>query len=144
VGKPTLQALLDAKQFNITIVTRSDSSTEFPTSPSITVKSADYASQASLASSLRGNEALILMLNFQALGDVQMALIDAAAEAGVQWILPTEYGADNANSELAAMVPVNAMKTAPRRHVEEVAGRYQGLGLSWVGVVTNPWFDYVC
>jgi NmrA-like family len=123
-------------------VTRHSSSTEFPSDPAITVKSANYDSNESLVSALEGNEALILMLNFQALGQPQLQLIDAAAEAGVKWILPTEFGSDNANQTQVNLVPINAMKGEPRQHIEKAAKTHPGL--SWIGVVTNPWFDYVC
>ncbi|ERF75379.1 hypothetical protein EPUS_00172 [Endocarpon pusillum Z07020] len=140
VGKPTLQALLDTKRFNITVVTRESSSTKFPSDSSITVKSANYDSHDSIVSALKDNEALILMLNFEAMGQVQLQIIDAAADAGVKWILPTEFGADSANQGLVDMVPINAMRTEPRKRIEEAAKTHPGL--SWIGVVNNPWFEY--
>lgn len=39
------------------------------------------------------------------------------------------------------MVPINAMKAEPREHIEQLAKTHPGL--AWIGVVTNPWFDFV-
>ncbi|KAH8803449.1 hypothetical protein F5884DRAFT_507877 [Xylogone sp. PMI_703] len=140
LGKPTLQHLLAAKRFNLTLVTRNNSDTKFPSDPSITVKQADYGSQESLIAAFKGNEALVLILNFAALDQTQKDLIKAASEAGVKFILPTEYGADNAVAKLSSMVPINAMKAGPRDLVEELAKTNPRL--TWIGLVTNPWFDY--
>lgn len=75
------------------------------------------------------------------MGQIQLQLIDAAADAGIKWILPTEYGSDNSNKALNEMVPLSAMKAEPRQRIEDAAKTHPGL--SWIGVVTNPWFDYV-
>lgn len=123
------------------MVTRESSSTKFPSDPSIIVKSANYDSHDSLVSALSGNEAIVLMLSFEAIGQAQLQIIDAAADAGIKWILPTEFGSDNANPDLANMVPINAMKSEPRKRIEEAAKTHPGL--SWIGVVNNPWFEYV-
>lgn len=78
---------------------------------------------------------MVLALHFSAVPELEIKLIEAAAEAGVRWIVPTEFGSDNANEGISN-VPINAAKVAPREKIEE-------LGLSWIGVVTNPWLDYV-
>jgi NmrA-like family len=96
----------------------------------------------SLVSAFKGNEALILMLAFQATPQDHMQLIDAAADAGIKWIIPTEFGSDNGNKPFANMVPINAMKSGPREHVEKLAETHPGL--NWIGVVPSAWFDYVC
>ncbi|KAJ5601391.1 hypothetical protein N7510_010925 [Penicillium lagena] len=140
LGKPTLQHLLAAKRFNITLITRDGSDTKFPSDPSITVKPVDYNSQESLVSAFKGNEALVLILNFAALEQTQMDLIKAASAAGIKYILPTEYGSDNAVEKLSNMVPINALKAGPRNLVEELAKTHPGL--TWIGLVSNPWFDY--
>jgi NmrA-like family len=82
------------------------------------------------------------MLAFQATPQDHMQLIDAAADAGIKWIIPTEFGSDNGNKPFSNMVPINAMKSGPREHVEKLAETHPGL--SWIGVVPSAWFDYVC
>lgn len=122
-------------------MTRAESTTKFPSDPSITVKTADYSSHDSLVEAFKGNDAAVFILHFSALEETQKDLIRAAAAAGVKYILPTEFGADNAVEKLSSSVPINAMKAGPRRLIEELSARYPGL--TWIGLVTNPWFDYV-
>ena len=69
--------------------------------------------------------------------DVQSGIINAAAKAGVPWILPNEWGQDGANAALADAVPLLKPKERYRREIEEL-GRSR-----WIGAANNPWFDFV-
>lgn len=68
--------------------------------------------------------------------DLQTRLIEAAVEVGIKWIVPTEFGSDNANPKMAEGIPTNAGKTPIRQYIEKQ-------GITWLGVATNAWFDYV-
>ncbi|KAK4934170.1 hypothetical protein LTR66_015692, partial [Elasticomyces elasticus] len=57
-------------------------------------------------------------------------LITAAAEVGVKWIIPNEFGSDTAHPGILSM-PMNAAKSAPRAQIEK-------LGMSWSAIVNNP------
>ena len=72
--------------------------------------------------------------------DQQPALIEAAAKAGIKWILPTEYAADGLNKSLMDAVPLYYGKGAARKQIEELAETYEGL--KWIGVATNPWTEF--
>jgi hypothetical protein len=71
----------------------------------------------------------------------QTKLIDAAAKAGVKWILPTEYAGDGMNKELVDAVPLFHPKRKAREQVDELAKTHEGL--KWIGVATNPWMEFV-
>lgn len=71
----------------------------------------------------------------------QTTLIDAAAKAGVKWILPTEYAGDGMNAAMVDAVPLFHPKRAARQQVEELAKTHEGL--KWIGVATNPWMEFV-
>jgi len=72
----------------------------------------------------------------------QATLIDAAAKAGVKWILPTEYAGDGLNEGMVEGVPLFHPKREARRQVEELAaGREEGV--KWIGVATGPWMEFV-
>lgn len=71
----------------------------------------------------------------------QATLINAAAQAGVKWILPTEYAGDGLNEALVDAVPLFHPKRAARKQVEALAERYEGV--KWIGVATNPWMEFV-
>ncbi|KAB5559508.1 hypothetical protein GE09DRAFT_1220190 [Coniochaeta sp. 2T2.1] len=101
LGLPILRALSRAQPpfKSITALTRSP-----PRDPSIfpertLVKTADHTSHASLASALTGIDALIF-----ALGSAHIAatlpILDAAVEAGVRFVVPSEYGLDSTNEVL--------------------------------------------
>ena len=59
----------------------------------------------------------------------------------MKWVFPVEFGGDNGNLRLEKAVPVFAAKRPPREKIEALAEKYEGL--KWIGVVTNPWFDFV-
>lgn len=60
-------------------------------------------------------------------------LIHAAAAAGVQWVLPNEFGMYN--TENAQNDTIGPDKTKSRQFIES-------LGLSWVGVTCGFWYEH--
>ncbi|KAK3698583.1 hypothetical protein LTR37_016910 [Vermiconidia calcicola] len=133
-GGAALKALLAANRFNITIISRADSSATFPEDASITVKKGDYKDPSFLQSAFSGQDAAMLALGFMAM-DTQPALIEAAAKAGVKYILPTEYAADGQSKELTENLPPIAQKAEGRSQIEE-------MGAKWIAIVTNPWTEF--
>jgi uncharacterized protein YbjT (DUF2867 family) len=133
VGSHTLSALLKTNIHTITAISRTDSEATFPAD--VIVKKGDYSDHSFLTSALNGQDVLIMQVNMlpQAM-ESQVQLIEAAAEAGVRWVLPTEFGSDIASS-LAQDFPLMSMKKKYRDLVEEK-------GMNWVAVVNNPWFDW--
>ncbi|KAB5513386.1 hypothetical protein GE09DRAFT_1267229 [Coniochaeta sp. 2T2.1] len=101
LGLPILRALSLAQPpfKSITALTRSPprDSSIFP--EGTLVKTADYTSHNLLVSSLTGIDALIF-----ALGSAHIAatlpILDAAVEAGVKFVVPSEYGLDSTNEVL--------------------------------------------
>ncbi|KUJ19446.1 NAD(P)-binding protein [Mollisia scopiformis] len=141
LGSLVVKHLLQShKKFNITAITRSDSTSTLPDHPSLIVKKGDYSSPEFLASAFAGQEAVIFTLYHTAVPEQEVKYIEAAAAAGVKWILPVEFGGDNAHPHMSTFVPVHAKKTAPRKRIEELSKTHEGL--KWIGVVTNPWFDF--
>lgn len=136
-----LKHLLDSPQgFHITIITRSDSQATFPANPSLTIKKGAYDDAAFLQDAFANQDAVVFALHF--LGQAaQPGMIDAAAKAGVKWILPNEWAADGMNEAMMEAVPVFKPKMDARKHVEELAKTYEGL--KWIGVATNPFFESV-
>lgn len=102
------------------------------------MKKGDYESDDFLVSALKGQDMFIIMLSFTAPPAMQTKLIEAAAKAGVPWIIPCEFGSDNGNPGMAASVPMNSAKAQYREKIEALGKS------SWIGIVNNPWFEYVC
>ena len=133
VGQPTLKHLLEqGSRFNITVITRPDSTSSLP--DTVTVKKGSYTDPSFLQEAFSNQDAAIFALNYMATND-QPKLIEAAAKAGVEWILPNEYSGDGMNDELMENVPIYHSKRAARQQIEE-------LGMNWVGVCTGPFLEF--
>lgn len=63
-------------------------------------------------------------------------LSKAAAEAGVKWILPNEFGNSKNNEQVDRDIIIGIAKAKDRKFIEE-------LGVSsWIGVATGFWYEY--
>lgn len=143
LGSLVIKHLIAANQFNITAISRSSSSPSpfLTSSANLTHITGDYNSPTFLSTIFKDIEAVILTLHHSAVPDLEIQFIEAAAASGVKWILPTEFGSDTANEELVSSIPILGQKTAPRKKIEELSEKYEGL--KWIGIVNNPWFDFV-
>jgi uncharacterized protein YbjT (DUF2867 family) len=139
LGTVIVNSLAKVNKFNITAASRNPPRTPFHNS--VNVRTGNYSSLSFLSELFTGKDAVVFTLHYSQVPDLEITMIEAAANAGVKWILPVEFGGDNGNEKLEKAVPVFAVKRAPRERVEELAKKYDGL--KWVGVVTNPWFDFV-
>jgi hypothetical protein len=87
-------------------------------------------------SALKGQDVLIITMSVLAAPDSSRKLIQAAAEAGVKWVLPNEWGGDDSNPAAAADVMIYAAKKADRALIEE-------LGVSsWIGIACGFWYEF--
>jgi hypothetical protein len=86
VGKPILKALLDAGQFEVTVLSRKASNATFPTGAKV-VKT-DFSAD-SLADLFRGQDAVVSAIPSQ-VGKEQIKFIDAALEAGVKRFITSD------------------------------------------------------
>ncbi|KAI3546473.1 hypothetical protein CABS01_14653 [Colletotrichum abscissum] len=132
LGQHTLTALLSHGIHDITVIVRNESTSEFP--DSVTVKRVAFDDEAALTSVLHGQEVLVLQLGIPAVG-LSDVFIHAAAKANVPYILPTEFGSDP-EGKLIEELPEIADKRKHRELIEKL-----GVG-SWIGVITNPWYDF--
>lgn len=132
-GSSILNALLSTKRFDITVLSRSESQAKFPEGVKV-VKGA-YDDSSFLESAMKGADALIITLSVTSLNQ-ESALIEAAARAGVQWIVPNEYTGDGENPGLLERVPVFAAKRNARELIMK-------LGCKYLAVATGPWTDWV-
>jgi hypothetical protein len=84
---------------------------------------------------LKGQDCLIISLAVTAPPGTQGKLCKAAAEAGVPWILPNEWGID-AEESVAADTVILAHKPRELSYIES-------LGVSsWVGVSCGFWYEF--
>ena len=76
---------------------------------------------------LQGQEVLIIILDTMTPRDIQSLLIEAAAAAGVPWVVPCEFGPDSGNPAMAAGVSFLGSRSAiemKSKLWEEQLGRF--------------------
>lgn len=134
-GKHITAALLKEGKHTVTAITRAESKVSVPTGVHHT-KTVDYASQDSLVAALKGQEALIITVPAGTGGAIQEQLINAAAEAGVQWIMPNEYGIDPAhNKQLAEDTKFGPALLGTRKQIIDA-------GMKFVGLSCGFWYEF--
>lgn len=133
-GSQMVKYLLESGKFNVTAITRSESSATFPSE--VKVQKGDLTSHDFLVSALKGQDVFIITLAGTTKEDTQHRLIEAAAAANVPWVLPNEYGSDT-DHPIMKEVPILASK-------QQYLDKIESLGKSsWIGLVTGLWADYV-
>lgn len=96
VGSYITAALLGTGKHQVTAVTRAGSSTKLPEDLAAVTR-IDYDDPATIAAALPGQGILINTVSVTGV-NVGEKLVDAAKEAGVQWIVPNESSIDNINA----------------------------------------------
>jgi len=133
-GSSVVKAFVTSGKFVLTAVTRSESSSTFPSE--VKVARGDYSDEF-FESTFNGQDVLIIILGVTAPKDLQSRMIKAAAAASVSWVLPCEFGPDSANSQLMEGIPFLGLKKKERDEIEALGKS------SWIGIVCGLWFDSV-
>ncbi|KAK3988036.1 hypothetical protein QBC44DRAFT_382754 [Cladorrhinum sp. PSN332] len=133
---PTILSHLLASNFAVTVLTRSNSTSNKPSFPdSVTVKEVDYDSLASLTAALQGQQAVISTLGPSALAK-QLLLIEAAESVGtVQKFIPSEFGGDTTHPKVAAFPGYDTTKVPVQKALRES-------GLNWTLVLNGAFLDW--
>ena len=104
----------------------------------IHVAKVDYSDHSTLVAALRGQDVLIITMGVTAPPDTQSKLLSAAAEAGVPWVLPNQWGADTRNEILNA----DCYGEQGNRYAETFR-QIEDLGVSsWIAVACNFWYEF--
>lgn len=136
-GRSICDALLKTGKHRITAITRPDSTSTLPSGLHATVK-VDYADHTSLVNALTGQDALIITMAVMAPPSSQIALIDAAVEAGVRYIMPNEWGVDLTKTEMSNDTMMSDRYMPVRAHIEKV-----GAGKTfWIGLCCGFWYEF--
>ncbi|OGM49655.1 oxidoreductase CipA-like [Aspergillus bombycis] len=134
VGKPIAQELLNTGKHTVTALTRAGSQSTLP--EGIQTVLVDYHDEASLLSALEGQDALIITLSITAAPDTQSKIIQAAAKAGIKYVMPNIWGCDATNDSL-----VNSglgWERLPRAFDE-----IEKTGVSsWVALICGFWYGH--
>jgi len=117
VGSVLLPKLIANGNFNVRVLRRAGSDSVYPDGAEVV--DMDYSSPDSVKAALAGQDAVISLANTTGL-DSQIALIDAAVEAGVKRFLPSEFGCDTENPN-ARKLPVFAPKIKTHDYLKQKA-----------------------
>ncbi|KAJ9615220.1 hypothetical protein H2200_001294 [Cladophialophora chaetospira] len=135
LGLHILSALSASERYDLTILVRSGSTLPIPHSG--TVVEVDFESDANLVSALRDHDVLVSALGKTALA-LQPRLIDAAVAAGVQRVIPSEFGGNLQNPKTRQFPTYR-----PKVLVEEQLERHRQLsGTSYTFIYTNCLLDW--
>ena len=134
VGKYIAAALLETGKHSVTAITRPESKNSPPAGASV-VK-VNYQDQSSLIEAMKGHDALIITMSVMAPPDSQILLIDAAAAAGVPWIMPNEYSADSAQKEMQRDIKIGIAQEMVRAHIKGKGG------MSMLGLACSFWYEH--
>lgn len=96
-----------------------------------------YDDEDALVSALKGQQFLIITLSVTAAHDTQSKFIQAAARAGVPYVMPNSYGWDVLNEGFAADIPLSGGSFKLVRTEIEAAGVS-----SWIALVCGFWYEF--
>jgi hypothetical protein len=125
---------LSTGKHTLTAITRHDSKNTFPSG--VIVKRIDYHHPATTIEALRGQEVLIITLSGAVAPDTEEKLIRAAGEAGVPWILPSDFTPDTTHEPLVKDVAVFEARVKIRHLIEQVGKS------AYISFITGFWYEY--
>ncbi|OCL04614.1 NAD(P)-binding protein [Glonium stellatum] len=115
LGLPLLTAL-STSEFDITVLLRRPRSAYSFLPSSVRTASVDFTQHSTLVDTLSGQDAVVVVTQFVPGSDLdrlQLALIDAAIEAGVKLFIPSEWAPDTVGGNGASGELIGAMTLPP-------------------------------
>jgi hypothetical protein len=102
LGKHILSALLADSTFNVTVLSRTGSSSVFPLN--VKVIKIDYTDYDAVKKALTGQDVVISAIGGDGTFEkFDLTLIEASVEVGVKWFIPSEFSADVSQSNFASL-----------------------------------------
>ncbi|KAF4335652.1 hypothetical protein FBEOM_10489 [Fusarium beomiforme] len=134
IGKIITEGLVSTSKFNVTVLSRKESTATFPRA--VTVRVTDF-SEADLVNALKGQDVVISALGIEGF-DQQKTIVDAAVHAGVKRFLPSEFSSSSEDPVVLQLVPLFEKK----KDLIEYLKSKEKDGLSWTGLATGLLFDW--
>lgn len=135
IGRPILKALLESNLFNVTVISRHESSATFP--EGVTVVKSDF-SPSHLEQTFRGNDAVVSTISTTAVGE-QIKIVDAASKAGVKRFITSDFGSDVSDPAVVKAVPILGGKKVVVDHLRSK----EKDGLTWSAIVNGAFTSFV-
>ncbi|RAH39889.1 aromatic alcohol reductase [Aspergillus brunneoviolaceus CBS 621.78] len=133
IGSHIAQALLDTGRHTVTAISRKDSDNKVP--DGVRVASVDYNDEATTVAALRGQQFLIITMAPTAPRDTHSKLVQAAAKAGIPYVMPNGYAGDIEDIQFGEDTLLGPIARAHRDEIER-------LGMQWITVCCGFWYDY--
>lgn len=126
--------LVKTGKHNVTALTRAGSTSSLP--EGVKVAEIDYENHDSIVKALNGQDALIITLGVTAPPDTEAKLVRAAADAGVPWILPNEWGTDTQDVSSRNDTLIGETKVKTQALIRELGKS------SFIAVATGFWYEW--
>ncbi|EFX04915.1 isoflavone reductase family protein [Grosmannia clavigera kw1407] len=133
VGSHITAALLKTGKHTVKALIRKDSKNKLP--EGVLAAPIDYDDQASIVAALKDQQFFIVSVSPTAPRDTHSKLVQAAAKAGVPYIMPNGYAGDVDNVKFGEDTLLGPVAKAQRDEIE-------GLGMHWINVCCGFWYDY--
>ncbi|KAF2716038.1 putative oxidoreductase CipA [Polychaeton citri CBS 116435] len=134
VGSFIVKSLLETGKHNITAITRAGSSSKIP--DGVKAAEIDYEKPDTIVKALEGQDVIIISLSVMAPRDTQSKLIQAAADAGVPFVIPNQWGGDSLNKKLGEDIILGKGYQAARDQVEQLGKS------SWIDINCSFWYEF--
>jgi uncharacterized protein YbjT (DUF2867 family) len=135
LGKHILTGLLADSTFDVTVLTRINSTSSFPSN--VKVIKIDYSNKDALKKALTGQDVIISTIgNDGILAKFDQTLVEAAIEAGVKWFIPSEFTGDTSHPDVSSLTFMTAkVETSAllKKHQSQLAHTFITTGgfLDW-------------
>ncbi|KAK4496715.1 hypothetical protein PRZ48_012698 [Zasmidium cellare] len=134
IGSRIVDALLATGKHSITAITRKETTSNFP--EKVITQYVEYDQPQTLVNALRGQDALIITVGFFAPKNLSSLLVRAAGDAGVPWILPSEWSPDSADDDLVK--DISSLQNMPI-----VREEIKALGKSsYIALCCGLWYEW--
>ncbi|KXJ86049.1 oxidoreductase CipA [Microdochium bolleyi] len=135
VGAFITKSLLATGKHSVTALTRSAANPDaFPAG--LQLAEISYSDPATIVRALRGQDVLIITMSVHASAESQLTLIDAAADAGVPYVMPNDWGFDVSRDDMYRDAFFHLDSKAARARIEQ-----RGVS-AWVSVICGFWYEH--
>lgn len=127
-----------AAGFHVTALSRASSTSTPP--PGVEIKKVDYGSSEALQAALAGQDALVSTITTAAAGQ-QLPFLDAAFAAGVQRVVPAEFGVNTRTLSHPGMRTILQAKIETLDHL--IAKSQEKPDFTWTAISNSFFLDLV-
>ena len=123
LGPAVFEALLGSQIFNVSVLSRSSSTSTYPSNVHLIKIPDDGGDEATLARALEGQNALLVTMSSSDPAYIGR-LANAAAQAGIQRFIPPDFGSvDSMDEKSLELVPLYRKKGIVREQLRDIAHR---------------------